>query len=206
MGAQDPRDGWGTLKVWCILKVSFGTQALPWTKGKNTKIPLILIIYMKNIYITCSKFQVRLTLESEAAAQTTPLRIRKQSQTPANKHTRNDRSTNHHSATLTGSLGLHKDYQLGLKTLDKWLMENWTLWWCKRYKKKDYVLEIREKNKYTMKGLADCLTQGSVSVSLMVGTSRYYVPLNMRKYETHVTKNPSLNLDKSLDLISNLQE
>ena len=57
-----------------------------------------------------------------------------------------------------------------------------------------------------MKGLADCLTQGSVSVSLMVGTSRYYVPLNMRKYETHVTKNPSLNLDKSLDLISNLQE
>lgn len=82
---------------------------------------------MKNIYITCSKFQVRLTLESEAAAQTTPLRIRKQSQTPANKRTRNDRSTNHHSATLTGSLGLHKDYQLGLKTLDKWLMENWTL-------------------------------------------------------------------------------
>lgn len=57
-----------------------------------------------------------------------------------------------------------------------------------------------------MKGLADCLIQGSISVSLMVGTSRYYMPLNMRKYETHVTKTASLNPDKPLDLISNLQE
>ena len=32
------------------------------------------------------------------------------------------------------------------------------------------------------------------------------MPLKMRKYETQVTKNTSLNLDKPLDLISNLQE
>lgn len=82
---------------------------------------------MKNIYITCSKFQVRLTLESEAAAQTIPLRIRKQGPAPANIRRRDDRSTSHHSATLTESLGLHKDYQLELKTLDEWLMGNWTL-------------------------------------------------------------------------------
>ena len=57
-----------------------------------------------------------------------------------------------------------------------------------------------------MKGLADSLIEGSISVSLMVGRSRYYMPLKMRKYETQVTKNTSLNLDKPLDLISNLQE
>lgn len=68
---------------------------------------------MKNIYITCYKFQVRLTLESEAAAQTIPLRIRKQGHAPANKHRRNDRPTNYHSATLTQSLDLHKDYHRG---------------------------------------------------------------------------------------------
>jgi len=67
-----------------------------------------------HLYLTAySKLQVRPTLESEAAVQAIPLKTRKQGHTPANKPRRNDRSTNHHSATLPKSIDLGRDYHLG---------------------------------------------------------------------------------------------
>lgn len=102
---------------------------------------------------------------------------------------------------LTKSTDLGKGYQLGWKTSGEWLMGNWAFWSCKKR-----LRSGEGKTQISIGGINYLLNpEINLVVCLMVGQVDFMF-LDIRKYEIHITKNIQLNSDKSLDLISNLQE
>lgn len=64
---------------------------------------------------------------------------------------------------------------------------------------------MRKKTQISIGGISS-LPNPEINFSRSHGRTRFHMFLDIRRYEIHITKNIQLNPDKSLDLISNLQE